>query len=160
MRGFPLLNVLIVVAFFAVAWWPLQRLTGQAAAGVGASAEGGEAVGNGENFTIRVMSSHPLETLSLAHLGQPMLIIDDPGAESEFEHSIEGVEIPPEGVEFWVEAGLAGATGEHQRPAIQLELTPEDLERGPRTVTLWGQPDESKIEAPAVFQWPGDSSAR
>jgi len=101
------------------------------------------------------MSSHPLEKLSLSHLGQLLLTVNAPDTESEIEQAIEGVEIPPEGIEFWVEAGLASATGENQQPAIQLELIPEDLGREPRTVTLWGQTGESKIEKPAVFLWPG-----
>ena len=157
MRGFPLLNVLIVVAFFAAAWWPLQHLVGQPDAETGASKESELAAGNGENFTIRIMSSHPLKNLSLVHLGQPLLAVNEPDPESEIEHAIESVEIPPEGIEFWVEAGLASAAGENQRPAIQLEIIPEDLERESRTVTLWGRPGESKIEEPAVFLWPEDS---
>jgi len=155
-RGFPLLNVLIVVAFFAAAWWPLQHLTGQPVGGAAALGETGRSVGNGEDFTIRVLSSHPLGSLSLAYLGESVLTIDDPTEESEIEHVIKGIEIPKEGIEFWVEAGLTSATGEDQRPAIQLELIPENLEREPRTITLWGKPGESKIEEPAVFLWSED----
>ena len=152
------MNVLIVVAFFAAAWWPLQHLTGQTAAGTATPTEGRNTVRAGENFSLRVMSSHPLETLSLAYLGQPLLTVDDPEVGSGVEHSIEGLEVPPEGIEIWVEAGLASATRENQRPAIQIELIPEDLEREPRTITLWGQPGESKIEKPAVFLWPADAN--
>ena len=151
------MNVLIVAAFFAAAWWPLQHLTGQTAAEAVPLSESGKPLADAENFTIRVLSSHPLETLSVAHLGQSLLTVGDPDAESEIERAIEGVEIPSEGIEFWVEASLASATGDNQRPAIQLELIPEVLEREPRKVTLWGQPGGTKIEAPAVFLWPDTS---
>ena len=154
MRGFPLLNVLIVVAFFAAAWWPLQHLTGQSATAAGQSSEGkSEDISRAENLTLRATSSHPLETLTLEHLGQPLIKLEKPDAEQEIELAIGTVEIPPEGIEFWVEAALAGTPGEDQRPAIRLEVVPEDLEREPRTVTLWSQPGESNIAAPAVFQW-------
>ena len=84
MRGFPLLNVLIVVAFFAAAWWPLQHLIGQSATAAGQSSEGkSEDISRAENLTLRATSSHPLETLTLEHLGQPLIKLANTDLELE-----------------------------------------------------------------------------
>ena len=159
MRGFPLLNLLIVIAFFALAWWPLQELTGQPSepgpeSEVASEAEldTGQASG-GEAFSLRITSSHPIESLSLAQFGEGLLEVDGAGDDLESEHPIGRLEVPPEGVEFWLEAQLQGELGEHERPAIRLELIPESLERDPKQVTVWGRAGEAKIEMPAVFLW-------
>ena len=120
----------------------------------------GAAVGGDGNFTLRIMNSRRLESLSLAHLGDPLLTIDEPRAELEFEREIRGIKVPAEGIEFWVEGAFMGTPDGNHRPAISFELIPEHREREPLTVTLWGQPSDSKIEAPAVFLWPQDLDKR
>ncbi|MGJ8633711.1 MAG: hypothetical protein ACSHX7_07320 [Luteolibacter sp.] len=155
------MNLLIVVAFFAFAWWPMQKVTGgereHAESNAGASVR---ARMGGEGFTIRVMSSAALESLSISNLGVPLVTMDEPEEFDglDFEYSLGEIESPPEGVEFWVEAVFLPGKGDVQRPAISLELAPDDMERDPKTVTLWGAPGESKIDAPAFFLWPENSN--
>ncbi|WP_411826152.1 hypothetical protein [Luteolibacter sp. AS25] len=156
MRGFPILNLLIVVAFFGLAWWPLQKVTGNERKEAGPKS-GGALVARpkGESFTLRIMSSTPLESLSISNLDLP--IVEVTAADGldglEFEYDLGEIENPPEGLEFWVEASfLPGNSGE-RRPAISLELAPEDMELDSKTVTLWGAPGESNIGAPVLFLW-------
>jgi len=150
--------MLIVIAFFALAWFPLQHLTGKSASPKDTPVQ--NQYGNkqaGEGFTVRIMSSHPLKALSLKHIDQSLLIIEDPDLELEIEHAITGISIPDEEIEFWVEADLKSAPGENQRPAIHLELIPEDLEKSPTAVSVWGQPGESRIETNALLLFPASS---
>ena len=150
--------MLIVIAFFALAWFPLQHLTGKSASPEDTPVQ--NQYGNkqaGKGFTVRIMSSHPLKTLSLNYIDQPLLIIEEPDVELESEHTITGMSIPEAEIEFWVEAALKSAPGENQRAAIHLELIPEDLEKSSTAVTVWGQPGESRIETNALLLFPASS---
>lgn len=153
MRGFPLINVILVIAFFALAWWPLQRAVGKKAPeDETASSE----TASEEAFTLQITSSHPLASLSVAHLNAPLFSIDAPGdAMDELEdgREIENISVPPEGIEFWIEASFSGADDDSQRPVLSLELVPADVERELKPVTLWGDLGDSEIDEPAVFLW-------
>ena len=155
MRGFPLLNVILVVAFFVCAWWPLQQAIGvkapamETGGGTPSTAEDG-------SYSLEVTSSHPLASFSVSHLNVPLLSIASPGEAMEgleLGHEIESLSVPPEGIELWVEAKLAGAGIDDQRPVLGLQLVPEDPERELEPFTLWGELGEPAIDAPAVFLW-------
>ena len=157
MRGFPLLNVILVVAFLSVAWWPLQRAVGDKTPEGGPAESKPSAAGE---YSLQVTSSHPLAGFSVSHLNAPLLTIDGAGDamdDLEFGHELGGIEIPPEGIEFWIEASFSGADEDGQRPVIGLELVPADVERELEPVTLWGEAGGSKIDAPAVFLWAPNS---
>ena len=153
MRGFPLLNALVVLAFFAIAWWPLRALTERSTFGADATELAGNDSGRAEAFTIRILSSHPLETLTVEHLGRPLLAIDSPGGHPEVERLIKGVEFPHEGLEFWVDAKFATLTEARHRCAIAIEIVPGDIDREPRLVTLWSEPGKVELAEIAVFLW-------
>ena len=86
--------MLIVVAFFAVAWFPLQHLTGKSASPEETPLKHQDsAKKSGEGFTVRMISSHPLKSCNLDHLGKRLLTIKDPDSE-EIEEPITGMVIP------------------------------------------------------------------
>ena len=162
MRGFPLLNLLIVIAFFALAWLPLQRLTGKSANTEPPQDQHQAAPGQVEaGFTIRMISSHPLKNVYLDHLGKRLLTIKGikgPGNEAEIERTINGIIITEPEVEFWIEAELKNAPKSGERPVIQLEMIREGLENTPTSVTIWGQSGESRIETNAMIFLPAISN--
>ena len=150
--------MLIVIAFFALAWFPLQHLTGKSASPEETPVQHQyDTKQAGEEFTVRVISSHPLKNFALDHLGKRLLTIKDPVTEEEIEDTITGMVISEKEVEFWIEADLTSAPGAGDRPAIHLELIPEDLEKSPTAVTVWGQPGESRIETNALLLFPASS---
>lgn len=157
MRGFPLLNVVLVVAFFVLAWWPLKQAIGEKAPAMGTADTVFESSEEG-GFSLTVTSSHPLASLTVSHLNVPLFSIASPGEaidELEMGHEIEGIEVPPEGIELWIKATFAGTGIDDQRPVLGLELIPEDVEHEIGAVTLWGDLGEPVIDAPAVFVWKG-----
>ena len=76
MRGFPLVNTLVVLAFFALAWVPLGRLTGDNAdAETLDQVQEVEALDPTENvssagITLRFFSTHTLRQLKVEYLGE------------------------------------------------------------------------------------------
>lgn len=158
MRGFPLFNTLLVAALLLVAWWPLRQLAtnsmgGEArsqvedGSGSGAFSDPDES-GLGESLPLelRVLSSVPLKHLRIEYLGEPL--IDEAGRSGEWIQTIHPFAIPPEGVEFWVEAEFA-ESGSDGRAALGIELTPSD--RGPLTRTIWSEGES--IADTVVFRW-------
>lgn len=165
MRGFPLLGTLAVIAFFVAAWWPLRALTGSRPAGPGNDSSAASAVSEGapqsvgtlENFTLRITTSRPVEKLVVEHLGKPVLEFDAPLGGSDLERRLEGIALPPEGIEFWLDAAFVPGpveTPEPFRVALSVEIIPDDPERETRQISLWGAPGENTIADLAVFQWP------
>ena len=155
MRGFPLLNVVLVVTFFVLAWWPLQKAVGDRVSAVEGHLEVGSSLAEG-GYTLEVTSSHPLVSFQLSHLDAPLLVVDAPGEameELEFGRELEGVKVPAEGIELWVEASFAGTATDDQRPVLRLEIVPDDVERELGAVTLWGELGGKGIDAPAAFLW-------
>ncbi|MCH2059830.1 MAG: hypothetical protein MK183_04315 [Verrucomicrobiales bacterium] len=149
--------MLIVVAFFAVAWFPLQHLTGKSASPEETPLKHQDsAKKSGEGFTVRMISSHPLKSCNLDHLGKRLLTIKDPDSE-EIEEPITGMVISGKEVELWIEAELKSPPGSSERAAVHLELIPEDLEKNPTAVTVWGQPGESRVETNAMLLFPASS---
>ncbi len=161
MRGFPLLGTLAVVAFFAAAWWPLRALTEARPANASEYSPPSESDSSSavslETLTVRVGSSRPLERLIVEHLGKPVLVIDTPTDGGDIERRLEGIALPPEGVEFWIDATFVPGTGDNadtHRVALSVEILPDDPEREPRQISLWGDPGERAIADLAVFEWP------
>ena len=152
MRGFPLLNLLIVIAFFALAWFPLQHLTGQSESSEPLqNQQQADPVQAAEGFSIRIISSHPLKNVYLDYLGKRLLTVQDPGNDAEIERAINGTTITEQEIEFWIEAELKSAPKSGERPVIQLEMIREGLENRPTLVNVWGQPGESRIETNAII---------
>ena len=157
MRGFPLLNVILVVAFFAIAWWPLQQAIGGKARVVEAVETASKTVDAG-GFSLEVTSSHPRAKFSVSHLNTPVFEIASPGDamdELELGRELEGIKVPPEGIELWIEASFAGSEIDDQRPVLGLKLVPDNVEYALHPVTLWGDLGEPTIDAPAAFLWKG-----
>jgi len=151
--------MLIVVAFFALAWFPLQHLTGKSANADPPQDQHQAAPSQVEaGFTIRMISSHPLKNVYLDHLGKRLLTIKDPGNEAEIERTLNGIIITEQEVEFWIEAELKNVPKSGERPAIQLEMIREGLENTPISVTIWGQSGESRIETNAMIFLPAISN--
>ncbi len=149
--------MLIVIAFFAVAWFPLQHLTGKSASPEETPLQHQDSTKqSGEGFTARMISSHPLKSITLNHLGKRLLTIKDPASE-EIEQPITGMVISGKEVELWIEAELKSPPGSMERAAIHLELIPEDLEKNPTAVTVWGQPGESRVETNAMLLFSASS---
>lgn len=153
MRGFPLLNAIVVVTFFVLAWWPLQQVTGSRPAAADRSPAPAPAALSAEAFTLHITTSQALKELTFSHLDQELFVLDAPGANLEIERRVDQLEIPSEGIEFWVEAEFSQRPGEDQQAAVSIEVVPDDLARAPQTVTLWGRPGESSIGDLAVFLW-------
>lgn len=146
MRGFPLLSALLVAMAFALAWWPLQKaMTGDAPA---APAVHDPAPASQSPVTLRIHGSASIRSLRVEHLGQPLIERPD-GFSGELRHEIPALEIPAEGIEFWVEARLESGQAA-VRSALAIEVSPETGD--PLTVTLWS--DESGALADtALFLW-------
>lgn len=156
MRGFPLLNLLLVVAFFVLAWGPLQKAIGdrEPAPVENASATSSSTDGT---YSLHITSSHPLASLSVSHLNSPLLNIEAP-VDLEDDHELVGLKIPPEGVDLWIQASFAGQPNDQQRPVLSIELVPEEVEHELGPVTLWGELGSSEIDAPATILWTSDSA--
>ena len=144
MRGFPLFNTLLVAFLFFLAWWPLRQLATSSIEFEGDSvdlygsesnsepAPEGTAAEGAAPVEIRVFSSSPLARLRVESLGQP--VIDQSDIPGEITHEIESLRIPPEGIEFWVEAEFAERPAEG-RVALGIEVAPSN--RDSLTRTLW-----------------------
>lgn len=160
MRGFPILNLLIVVAFFCAAWWPLQRVIGGRDKELPAGGDEVDlAVVDAGGFILRGVSSHPLRSLVVTNAGEVLFTarefeegIVDP---LEFEVVLGGMEVPKEGVEFWVEAVFLKEADDEERAVMTLELAPEDMDRKGKTFTLWGDAGEVEVAGPVFFTWLG-----
>ena len=160
MRGFPLVNTLVVLAFFALAWFPLSRLTGDSKQEAGPLNEGQEALQPDVNevvesggVTLRVFSTHDLKQLKVEYLGKTVMSLGEAGQSTELEQKVEGVELVPEGIEFWVDARFSDVA-DSQRAAVGIEAVPDNPEIESIQVTLWGRAGESYVGDLAVFQWP------
>lgn len=168
MRGFPLLNTLLVLAGFALAWWPLhQSATGSSAGAVSANAAAEESrettaiveadAEPGVDATLKVFSSRPLVSLRVETLGETLIEFSAaPENEGAIEKALPAFAIPEEGVEFWVEATFAPASKTENSntasSALGVELAPDD--RDARTVTLWTDEfDSESVADSVVFTW-------
>ena len=140
MRGFPLIGALAVAMAFALAWWPLQRLL--SAAGTTDEPAAPAPLATMEDapetetapLSLRVYATAPMNRLLVEHLGQPVMDRETP-VSTEITEPLPGVALPPEGVEFWIEATLAPAAGAAPRAALAVELIAEGQE--PLRRTLW-----------------------
>ena len=164
MRGFPLLSTLLVAAAFLIAWWPLRQL---ATNSEGDSSEAFEAHAHeghehdhehdhgepespaGETLEIRIFASAPIKQLRIDHLGE--VLAEESVASGEWEQVIDAIVIPPEGIEFWVEAELAERAAEG-RVALGIEVMPGDRESITRT--LWAE--GNTVADSVVFTWPSE----
>ena len=159
MRGFPLLNTLLILAGFALAWWPLKHSATGSGASVAsvpntATAEMRETSPQPKTSpaTFRVFASTPLASLRIESLGQLLFQDTAMQAEGTIERELPALEIPDEGVEFWVEATFVGSPEHHQPIALGIELAPN--EKDSRTVTLWtDESDSLSVADSAVFTW-------
>lgn len=166
MRGFPLLNTLLVLAGFAVAWWPLkQTATGSGATTAAAPASEEEVDTTDDSAepratpaTLRVFASAPLDSLRIEFLGRTLIDLSSPktGNGGVIEWKLPALTIPAEGVEFWVEAIFSESNSESKtepRPAaLGIELTPGSREA--RKVTLWTADFDPRSVADSVdFAW-------
>ena len=159
MRGFPLVNTLVVLAFFALAWVPLSQLTGgNAGAGTLDQIQQVEPLDPTENvqsagITLRFFSTHALKQLKVEYLGETVLSHETADQLQELEQKVEGIELAAEGIDFYVDASFTNVA-EGQRVALGIEAIPDDLELNPVQITLWGGENESQIGDSAFFQWP------
>jgi hypothetical protein len=147
MKGFPLLNALVVAVAFVLGWWPLQR------AMTGDVVPDGEAAAvsptNALPVTMRIFATAPIGRLRVEHLGQT--VIDLPkGEQGEITYEWKALELPKEGVEFWVDADLTKGPGATGRSALAIEVTPADGEA--RIVTLWSD-ENGAVADTALFIW-------
>jgi len=161
MRGFPLFNTLVVAAIFFLTWWPLRQLatstdgnhseTSDAHAHAHEGHDHKHDDGKPENLAadpleIRIFASAPIEQLRIEHLGE--IVTDQSGVTGEWSQAIEGIAIPPEGIDFWVEAEFAEDKTDG-RLALGIEVTPSD--RDSVTRTLWT--DGTTIADSVLFLW-------
>ncbi len=71
MKGFPLLNALVVAVAFALGWWPLQRaMTGDV---VPDSETTLASPANESPVSMRIFASAPIGRLRVEHLGQTVI---------------------------------------------------------------------------------------
>ena len=167
MRGFPLLNTLLVLVGFGLAWWPLhQSATGSADAGAAPASDSGEIRGThgtetseaeaSVDATLKIFSSAPLVSLRVETLGETLIEFSSaPESGKAIERELTAFALPKEGVEFWVEATFAERPGDeesHPPAALGIELAPDD--RDPRSATLWTDEfDSSSVADSVVFTW-------
>jgi len=167
MRGFPLLNTLLVLVGFFLAWWPLhQSATGNADAGAAYASVAEEVMNDagleeteaGANIAARlkIISSAPLASLRVETLGETLIEFSSPPEDGNaIEKELNAFAIPVEGVEFWVEATFVENPENKERSspaALGIELAPDD--RDPRTVTLWTDEfDPTSVADSVVFIW-------
>ena len=160
MRGYPLVSTVIVLFFFALAWIPLSQLTGESANDSELLYEVQKAelqepveVVESSGVTLRVFATHELKQLKVEYLGKPVMSLEETNQSTELEQKVDGVEITPEGIEFWVEARFT-EVAEGQRSALGIEAVPNDPALEPIQVTLWGRAGETYVGDLAVFEWP------
>lgn len=170
MRGFPLLNTLLVLVGFSLAWWPLhQSATGNADAGATPASISKEVLGThgtetsaveaSVDATLKIFSSAPLASLRVETLGETLIEFSSaPENGKAIEKELTAFALPREGVEFWVEATFAerseNTEGEESDSpaALGIELAPTD--RDPRSATLWTDEfDSTSVADSVVFTW-------
>jgi hypothetical protein len=147
MRGFPLLSALLVATVFAVSWWPLrQAMTGDATPVVSEPMDARQ--GNSRPASLEIHATAPILSLRVEHLGSA--VIDLPGGVSgKMSHNFPALDIPPEGIELWIDARLEPGKSTN-RSALAVEVRPEGSE--PITVTLWSD-EYGAIDGGALFVW-------
>jgi hypothetical protein len=99
--------------------------------------------------TLRIFASAQVGRLRVEHLGKTVIDLPD-GRQGEIIHKWEALELPKEGVEFWVEAELTKGPGAAGRSALAIEVTPGDGEA--RMVTLWSD-ENGAVADTALFIW-------
>lgn len=137
MRGFPLLSTLVVIVLLALAKGPLYR-----SIAVGDSIEhaemeeesGIEGLTNGETSSqavVKIVGTEKIVKVRVEHLGK---VIMEKAEGSSFEETLPGLVVPPEGIEFWIEAKFAK---KNQRVALSIEIETDTGDVWKRT--LWGE---------------------
>ncbi|MBL9152334.1 MAG: hypothetical protein JNK37_07615 [Verrucomicrobiales bacterium] len=154
MRGFPLIGALAMAMAFLLAWWPLQRLLSTDARDEAAdtpapvmTVEAPSAEPEADSLSLRIYATAGIDRLRVEHLGQ--VVVDrERIPEPETTAPLPGLVLPPEGVEFWVEASLSPAPGASPRAALAVELISDGHE--PLRRTLWTD-DAGGIADTVVF---------
>jgi len=139
MRGFPLLSTLAVIVLLAIARAPLYRTIA-----VGDSIDRPDAAEDrvGSNQTaaakealapvqVRIVGTAEMAKVRVEHLGK---VIIEKEAGSSFEQTLPGLLVPPEGIEFWVEAKFVE---QDRRVALSIEIETDTGEL--LRQTLWGE---------------------
>ncbi len=133
MRGYPLLNTILVIVLLALARGPLYR-----SIAVGDSIDHEHIVG--ENTAedeasapaiLKIVGTSPLVKIHVEYMGK---VIVEKGGDSSFEEPLPGLTLPPGGIEFWVEAKFAD---KDQWVALSFEIETDTGDVWKRT--LWGK---------------------
>jgi hypothetical protein len=142
MRGFPFLSTLLIVAGFAVAWWPLQRSIQIAEASSNRELEpqpspatptavGDRTVGDSDLCELRIYASSPWQSLRVESLGEAIIESSDTATLDTPNLSLP---LDPQGFDLWVEATF---TDDSERVAVGIEIensTGDVIQR-----TLWAE---------------------
>lgn len=151
MRGFPLVNALVIVLALGAFFVPLRHLT-RPAPESGSSPEGDDLVetlaGDLVPVGVSVRFAHSPVSLTLSHLGE--IVWRAESAEAMKDGNVITLPIPPEGIDLMLHARWPEGTPE---TVLELTLTPEALPE--QSAILWG---EGEVEDVLTFVW-GESES-
>ncbi len=146
MRGFPLINLLLVVALILLTSFPLVRLAQHEAGPQPAASQETRAAESDASMvttSVSVRLVHPAQEVSLRK-GEKLLHTWKPAEGTELQASIP---LPLEESTMEIEVSLIWPEGTPNTVA-EIKLEPENLEA--RTANIWGQGSTSEI---LTFQW-------
>lgn len=147
MRGFPLVNGIVILCCLVAFAVPLATLTGDRTGGaqnqVAPAAEAATAIPT--RFQLKF--AHRPSRARLSHLGREIWSTEAfAGNETSARVSLE---IPTEGIDVLLEVEWPEGT---PLTAVQLDLEPDGLET--RSAVAWGSP---RLEAVLTFVWEGET---
>ncbi len=129
MRGFPLLSALFVVLLSLLAWWPLHRFTANEQVSMVKQSDLIES--KSELVRVRITGTGKMMNLQIQHLGK---VIIAGGGDDTFVQEVEGLVIPNEGLDLWVEAEFVE---KDKRSALEIEIGVDSDDFVSRT--LWSK---------------------
>ena len=148
MRGYPLLQLLLVVCLFAAAGFPVWRLTRPAViASAPTLPPAASATPAGETLLdVRVTFSPAPAEFRLSYLGR--IVLEGHGPQAEFGGTVRAA-LPPEGADLALEARFAAAPESPPVPAA-VRVRCQFPDGHTTEKTLWGNADRPLVELVTV----------
>ena len=143
MRGYPLLQLFLVIGLFAAAGFPVWRVTRPAA--VAAVAATPPAATAETPLDVRVTFAPAPADFRLSYLGK--VVLEGRGPQAEFQGTVRAT-VPPEGADLALEARFPAATGATGPAAVRVRCQFPDGHATEKT--LWSDAGQPLVELVTV----------